>query len=162
DQGRARPSRAGAEGDLGARRGEPVPDRRRSSGGTALRLVRAAGRAARRAGRPGGVRRRRRRAREGGRAHLDGRRARAGSGRAGSGGAAALRRGDARSPEEGMTALVARDQRYYDPVVQTMPLERVRALQAERLARQLDRVWTTPVPFFKRKFEAAGLKRADV
>jgi phenylacetate-CoA ligase len=56
----------------------------------------------------------------------------------------------------------ARDQRYYDPVVQTMPLERLRVLQEERLAKQLDRVWTTPVPFFKRKFEAAGVKRRDV
>jgi phenylacetate-CoA ligase len=61
-----------------------------------------------------------------------------------------------------MKAPVAREQRYYDPVIQTMPLERVRALQADRLARQLDRVWTTPVPFFQRKFEAAGLKRSDV
>jgi phenylacetate-CoA ligase len=61
-----------------------------------------------------------------------------------------------------MKAPVAREQRYYDPQVQTMPLERVRALQAERLARQLDRVWNGPVPFFRRKFESAGLKRADV
>lgn len=52
--------------------------------------------------------------------------------------------------------------RYYDPEIQTMPLERVRALQAERLARQLDRVWETPVAFFKRKYEAAGIRRADV
>ncbi len=56
----------------------------------------------------------------------------------------------------------SREQRYYDPAIQTMPLERVRALQAERLAAQLDRVWSTPVPFFKRKFEAAGVARADV
>src|SRR5439155_1584719 len=52
--------------------------------------------------------------------------------------------------------------RYYDPDVQTMPLERLRALQAERLARQLDRVWSVPVPFFRRKLEAAGLRRADL
>ncbi len=51
-----------------------------------------------------------------------------------------------------------RDRRYFDPEIQTMPLERVRALQAERLRRQLDRVWNTPVPFFKRKLEAAGLR----
>jgi phenylacetate-CoA ligase len=61
-----------------------------------------------------------------------------------------------------MRAPVAREQRYYAPDVQTMPLERVRALQAERLGRQLDRVWNGPVPFFKRKFERAGLARADV
>lgn len=52
--------------------------------------------------------------------------------------------------------------RYYDPAVQTMPPERLRALQAARLARQLDRVWETPVPFFRRKYEAAGIRRADV
>src|SRR5437016_14663466 len=43
-----------------------------------------------------------------------------------------------------------------------MPLERLRRLQAERLARQLDRVWAVPVPFFRRKLEAAGLRRADL
>jgi phenylacetate-CoA ligase len=51
---------------------------------------------------------------------------------------------------------------YYDPEIQTMPLERVRALQWERLGHQLDRVWDGPVPFFRRKYEAAGLKRADL
>jgi phenylacetate-CoA ligase len=61
-----------------------------------------------------------------------------------------------------MTTRPSPDARYHDAAIQTMPLERVRALQAERLARQLDRVWATPVPFFKRKFEAAGLKRSDV
>ena len=54
------------------------------------------------------------------------------------------------------------DRRYYAPEIQTMPLERVRALQAERLARQLDRIWETPIPFFRRKLEAAGLHRADL
>jgi phenylacetate-CoA ligase len=52
--------------------------------------------------------------------------------------------------------------RYFDPVIQTMPLEQVRQLQAQRLARQLDRVWSVPVPFFQRKLEAAGLRRADL
>ena len=56
----------------------------------------------------------------------------------------------------------ADDRRYYDPVIQTMPLAQVQHLQAERLARQLDRVWSVPVPFFKRKLEAAGLSRADL
>jgi phenylacetate-CoA ligase len=54
------------------------------------------------------------------------------------------------------------ERRYYDADIQTMPLECVRALQAERLARQLDRIWSTPVPFFRRKLEAAGLRRADL
>jgi phenylacetate-CoA ligase len=57
---------------------------------------------------------------------------------------------------------VIADRRYYAPEIQTMPLERVRALQAERLARQLDRIWETPIPFFRRKLEAAGLRRADL
>jgi phenylacetate-CoA ligase len=61
-----------------------------------------------------------------------------------------------------VTARPPADRRYYDPHIQTMPLERVRALQAERLARQLDRVWATPVPFFRRKLEAAGLRRTDL
>src|SRR5262245_5543340 len=43
-----------------------------------------------------------------------------------------------------------------------MPLPEVQRLQWQRLARQLDRVWTTPVPFFRRKLEAAGLARADL
>ena len=54
------------------------------------------------------------------------------------------------------------ERRYYDPAVQTMPPEQLRHLQAERLARQLDRVWSVPVPFFRRKLEAAGLRRADL
>lgn len=54
------------------------------------------------------------------------------------------------------------DRPYYDPVIQTMPLERVQELQAQCLARQLDRVWSVPVPFFQRKLEAAGLQRADL
>ena len=52
--------------------------------------------------------------------------------------------------------------RYYDAAIQTMPLDDVRRLQAERLARQLDRVWSVPVPFFRRKLEAAGLRRTDL
>lgn len=51
---------------------------------------------------------------------------------------------------------------YYNPEIQTMPLEQVQALQAERLGTQLDRIWNTPIPFFRRKLEAAGLKRADL
>lgn len=54
------------------------------------------------------------------------------------------------------------DRQYYDPHIQTMPLEQVQQLQAERLGRQLDRIWATPIPFFKRKLEKAGLKRADL
>ncbi len=54
------------------------------------------------------------------------------------------------------------DRAYYDPEIQTMPLEGVRELQAERLGRQLDRIWNRPIPFFRRKLEAAGLRRDDL
>jgi phenylacetate-CoA ligase len=54
------------------------------------------------------------------------------------------------------------ERRYYDPAIQTMPPQQLRALQAQRLMRQLDRVWSEPVPFFRRKLEAAGLRRADL
>jgi len=54
------------------------------------------------------------------------------------------------------------ERRYYDPAIQTMAPEELRRLQGERLARQLDRVWSVPVPFFRRKLEAAGLRRADL
>src|SRR5713101_3973628 len=56
----------------------------------------------------------------------------------------------------------ANDRPYYDPVIQTLPPEQLRELQVQRLAAQLDRVWSVPVLFFKRKLEAAGLRRADV
>jgi phenylacetate-CoA ligase len=61
-----------------------------------------------------------------------------------------------------VTPRPAADRRYYAPEIQTMPPERVRALQAERLARQLDRIWDTPIPFFRRKLESAGLRRPDL
>lgn len=54
------------------------------------------------------------------------------------------------------------DRRYFDPEIQTMPLDQVRQLQAQRLGRQLDRIWSTPIPFFQRKLEKAGLKRSDM
>jgi len=61
-----------------------------------------------------------------------------------------------------MKPQVVANRPYYDPVIQTMPLEQLRALQSERLGRQLDRVWSVPVAFFRRKLEAAGLQRADL
>lgn len=54
------------------------------------------------------------------------------------------------------------ERRYYDPEIQTLSPERLRELQQTRLARQLDRVWTAPVPFFRRKLEGAGLRRDDL
>jgi phenylacetate-CoA ligase len=46
--------------------------------------------------------------------------------------------------------------------VQTLSRERLRALQLERLQRLLHRVWERPIPFFRRKLEAAGMTPADV
>ncbi|HUI25889.1 MAG TPA: hypothetical protein VL403_07365 [Candidatus Kryptonia bacterium] len=52
------------------------------------------------------------------------------------------------------------DRPYYDPEIQTMPLDQVRQLQFTRLQRQLERVWSVPVPFFQRKLQAAGVRAA--
>src|SRR5207245_8422654 len=76
-----------------------------------------------------------RRAPQGDGADPDGGRTGPGGRRPGDGRAAGLRRG-------GGEAVSGR--RYYDAAIQTMPLERLRRLQAERLARQLDRVWSIP------------------
>ena len=51
---------------------------------------------------------------------------------------------------------------YYDAALQTMPREQLARLQSERLLRQLDRIWSVPVPFFQRKLAAAGIRRGDV
>src|SRR5581483_10835643 len=69
---------------------------------------------------------------------------------------AAVRGRDPRPETQGVNP----GRRWYDPEVQTMPRERLRALQEERLARQLARVWSVPVPFFRRKLEAAGIRSA--
>ncbi len=48
-------------------------------------------------------------------------------------------------------------QRYWDPGIQTMPADALRALQEERLNRLLARVLGTPVALFTRKLRAAGI-----
>jgi phenylacetate-CoA ligase len=53
------------------------------------------------------------------------------------------------------------DRRYFDPEVQTMPREALEALQAKRLAHQLERIWARPIPFFQRKLVAAGMRPGD-
>jgi len=52
--------------------------------------------------------------------------------------------------------------RFYRPDVQTMPRERIAALQLERLQRLVQRIWDRPIPFFRRKLESAGLTPRDV
>jgi phenylacetate-CoA ligase len=56
----------------------------------------------------------------------------------------------------------ASEQPFHDPEVQRMAPDALRALQEKRLARQLDRIWDRPVPFFRKKLEAAGVRRADL
>src|SRR5215470_8789141 len=54
------------------------------------------------------------------------------------------------------------DRQFYRPDVQTLPRERIAALQLERLQRLLTRMWERPVPFFRRKMEAARITPRDV
>ena len=55
-----------------------------------------------------------------------------------------------------------KNDRFYRPDVQTMPRERIAALQLERLQRLVQRIWDRPIPFFRRKLESAGLTPRDV
>jgi phenylacetate-CoA ligase len=54
------------------------------------------------------------------------------------------------------------DRPFYRPEVQTMPRERIEALQLDRLQRLLGRIWDRPIPFFRRKLEAARIAPRDV
>jgi phenylacetate-CoA ligase len=54
------------------------------------------------------------------------------------------------------------DRPFYRPEVQTLPRERIAALQLERLQRLVRRVWERPIPFFRRKLESAGLAPRDL
>jgi phenylacetate-CoA ligase len=51
---------------------------------------------------------------------------------------------------------------FYRPDVQTLPREQIRALQEERLRALIERVFSQPVPFFKRVLEGAGIGPDDV
>jgi len=55
----------------------------------------------------------------------------------------------------------ASDDRFYEPEIQTMPRERIVALQCERMRRQITRVAERPVPFHLRRLEAIGAKAGD-
>ncbi|MGH7787606.1 MAG: phenylacetate--CoA ligase family protein [Candidatus Binatia bacterium] len=54
------------------------------------------------------------------------------------------------------------DRPFYRPEVQTLPREQIAALQLERLQALITRVWERPIPFFRRKLEAAGLTLRDI
>jgi len=50
---------------------------------------------------------------------------------------------------------------YYQPEIETMPLEELQALQSERLVAQVQHVYEN-VPFYKGKMDAAGIKPEDI
>ncbi|MBO4318011.1 MAG: phenylacetate--CoA ligase [Mailhella sp.] len=50
---------------------------------------------------------------------------------------------------------------YYQPELETMPLDGLRALQSERLAKQVKHVWEN-VPYYRKKMEETGLTPADI
>ena len=54
------------------------------------------------------------------------------------------------------------DGRFWNPPIQTLPHDELRRLQLERLGQALERIWTRPIPFFRRKLEAAHLAPADI
>lgn len=51
---------------------------------------------------------------------------------------------------------------FYRPEVQTLPREQLAALQLGRLQALIRRIWERPIPFFRRKLEAAGLTPRDL
>lgn len=57
-----------------------------------------------------------------------------------------------------MAAAESYTQHFYRPESQRMSRDQLRALQGEKLRREIDRVWNQPIPFFKRKMESVGLR----
>ncbi len=51
--------------------------------------------------------------------------------------------------------------KYYQPEIETMPLDKIRALQSERLVKQVKHVWDN-VPYYRRKMEEAGVAPGDI
>ena len=51
--------------------------------------------------------------------------------------------------------------RYYQPEIETMPREQLRALQSERLVKQVKHVWDS-VPYYRKKMEDKGVCPEDV
>ena len=50
---------------------------------------------------------------------------------------------------------------YYQPEIETMPVEQIKALQSERLVKQVQHVWDN-VPYYRAKMEEKGVTPADV
>ncbi|MGN0436798.1 MAG: phenylacetate--CoA ligase family protein [Wujia sp.] len=53
------------------------------------------------------------------------------------------------------------NRKYYQPEIETMPLEQLQALQSERLAEQVKHVYAN-VEFYRNKMDEAGLKPEDI
>ncbi len=51
--------------------------------------------------------------------------------------------------------------RYYQPEIETMPREQLRALQSERLVKQVKHVWDS-VPYYRKKMEDKGVCPEDI
>lgn len=54
------------------------------------------------------------------------------------------------------------DRCFYRPEVQTLPRQRIAALQLERLQRLVTRIWERPIAFFRRKLESAAMTPRDI
>lgn len=50
---------------------------------------------------------------------------------------------------------------YYQKKLETMPIEELKALQSERLVKQVERIWNN-VPYYRKKMEAAGVSPVDI
>lgn len=51
--------------------------------------------------------------------------------------------------------------RYYQPEIETMPVEELKALQSERLVKQVKHVWDN-VPYYRKKMEKKGVTPDDI
>ncbi len=51
--------------------------------------------------------------------------------------------------------------RYYQPEIETMPVEQIKALQSERLVKQVKHVWDN-VPYYRAKMEEKGVTPDDI
>ena len=53
------------------------------------------------------------------------------------------------------------EKRYFQPEIETMPAEQLRALQSERLVKQVQHVWDN-VPYYRKLMEEKGVTPADI
>ena len=53
------------------------------------------------------------------------------------------------------------EKRYYQPEIETMPVEELKALQSERLVKQVKHVWDN-VPYYRQKMEEKGVTPDDI